>query len=361
MTENTAADTPLTMAVSIRCELTPKHLIHMGAVMPALCAAKSTEEVEEICAHNNIPYSGLNPTVFIACRLHRGEYDVHSPQIPSWSEWLFAHSKTVLGIHKFYTACFSSLEAKKDSLWENESVFSVLHYASNVRAAMLEQAQVDYGWIPNQEDRAHRLAYAAREADIFPLAAVFDGFQKADGAALEKKYGYVSKQIRRRGEESPAPAVYFYWQNPMGQKEARNRLWKYVYQKCDEEKYPDRKYILNWNPQELIARYMGYMDKYVEEQVRGSSVRIGFDSLTGESTIYTRQLDCAMYLWLLSEVQSRQKYRVCKMCGNLFRVGAHKDKKYCSLHKKYEINYFNRKIREIAEQSSASPDDSNEM
>ena len=41
------------------------------------------------------------------------------------------------------------------------------------------------------------------------------------------------------------------------------------------------------------------------------------------------------------------------MCGNLFIPGVQKGKKYCDLHEKYEINYYNKTIGRLSSLSES--------
>lgn len=343
MKKNTLAKLPGLYATEAYLFQTRK-LIPLNAIASELMEAKTEKDIEAIFSSHGIHLPKYSPYgTFYRHGSGSCDYDkLRSTAIwkPSYASWLLVRMKTFTAYLEIYAVCLPIARGSSSNP-DTVDLFNVLYYTHKAHQQMIAEAEYNYGWIRNQSIRQAHTNRLLKEIPKFPLTELFDVFQSEDGYHLQQLYGYTFKQMRRRGDSSPPRSQYHYWDNPTSNKEARARLWGYA----SNHRTKEDEYILNWDPQGLASLYLRILDRYIETQF--SFVRIRLDSVSGRAGLVGNQMHNALNLWLFTQVQSQTDYRICKMCGRLFIAGSQKGKKYCDLHEKYEINYYNKTIGQI--------------
>ena len=228
----------------------------------------------------------------------------------------------------------------------------MLHYALKLHQQIMAEIHHTYGWIADERSRINRMRYAQLHMLKLPLVSLFDAFQCEEGYWLQAHYGHNFKQMRRRGDSSPPRSQFHYWQKPAAAEGARDKLWEYA---CNHQE-DDYRYVLKWQTKELAEVYLHILDRYISDGL--GNIRLELDSKIGTAKLVTGGgLESALNLWLFTQIQAQTDYRICKMCGRLYIPGTQKGKKYCDLHEKHEINYYNRTVRK---QGSTTDSDENE-
>lgn len=326
-------------------------LIPMNAVAADLLEAKTLADIETIHRKYGIYLHHDNPYgTFYGHGLHFSEYEtIRRTAIidSSYASWLLVRMRTLSACLQVYAVCLPIARGTSPNT-DVTNLFNVLFYTHKAHQEMTAEAIYNYGWIPRQDIREQHTNRLLKEISTFPLTALFEAFQDEEGHLLQRLYGYTFKQMRRRGDLSPPQSQYHYWENPAAYTEARTRLWGYT----SKHRTDGDEFILNWDAQGLACSYLRILDRYVESLL--SHVKIRLDSVYGKAGLVGNQLHYALNLWLFTQIQTRTDYRVCKMCGRLFIAGAQKGKKYCDLHKKHEINYYNKTIGRLEKSCSAA-------
>ena len=324
----------------------PDAIFSMSDFTAELLEARSEADIERICDKFQFKHPSVSPCA--DPRIYRKNlkntwiFKSSDDFVPSYASWLFEHIKTISACLKLYAVCLPIARGiSKNSV--TTDLFSVLFYAQKAYNQMVSEVYHNYDWIPHGDIRERRIKFVMREVPEFPLMDHFESFQKEEGCKLQEKYGYTFKQMRRRGDQSPLRSQYYYWENPTAHQEVRDKLWSYTTRhRTDEDQY-----ILLWDAKTLSLRCLEELDKHIEENLRNVSVQI--NSVSGTARLITKDIESALNLWLFTQIQAQTNYRVCKMCGKLFIPRSQKGKKYCDMHKKHEINYYNKTVRQLEE------------
>ena len=329
----------------------PGSLFPMSRFASELLEARVEAEVDAICMKYNYqhpahsPYG--DPERFIS-RRYPWRFRSTDSFVPSYTSWLLAKMNTISAFLQLYAVCLPvAREKTKNS--KTTDIFEVLYYAHKTYQQMVLEIHQNHDWIPMEDIRERRIKSELRGLPEFPLVHLFDAFQQKVGYGLQVRYGHNFKQMRRRGESSPPRSQYHYWQNPAATQEAKDSLWKYTYDHPTE--YDS--YIFKRQAQELAETYLYMLDRYLEEDLK--DIQLQIDSKTGTAKLVTRGgLESALHLWLFTQIQAQTDYRICKMCGRLYIPGSQKGKKYCDLHEKHEINYYNRTVRRLSGENTSA-------
>lgn len=322
----------------------PGILFRMSSFAADLLHARTEVEIDAICKRYSFQHPAHSPCADpnrLVSRQFPWRFHKTDPFVPSYSSWLLERMHTISAILQMYTVCLPIARGKTKNP-KTTDLFDMLYYAYKTHQQMALEAHRNNDWIPREDIRERRIKSALRSLPKFPLIELFEGFQQKDGYELQRCYGHDFKQMRRRGENSPPKSQYHYWQNPSAIKEVKDRIWKYTYDHPAE--YDS--YIFKWQAQDLAEVYLDILDRYIEHGL--GEVNLQLDSKTGTAKLVTSGgLESALNLWLFTQIQAQMGYKICKMCGNLFVPGAQKGKKYCDLHEKHEINYYNKTIGKL--------------
>ena len=227
---------------------------------------------------------------------------------------------------------------------DTANLYDLLHYTRKSHGEMLNimlERSERYNETSDPEIRERVVKNCLVCLPNFPLIEHFDDFDRDYGCKLQSRYGYDFKKVRRRGAQSPPQAFYHYWDNPSISKFARKKLWGYTSAiRADEDKY-----ILQWDACGLAKRYLAILDDYLAREIKQIQLRL--DSVSGVAKLIVENLHSALHLWVLTRIQAKAEYRICKMCGQPFAVGSQSGKTYCNLHKKHEIAYYNKTVRKV--------------
>lgn len=187
------------------------------------------------------------------------------------------------------------------------------------------------------------------EQDIpkFPLLSIYRDLQSEHGEYLQKKYG-ITYHRTKQGETYQ----HYYWNNPAAKHELKDLLWSYAANSDTE----DRKVLLKFDDQVLAERILSLLDKHTELRL-SNNMCLKINSVTGETNAASWHIDTALFLWVYTEVRNTEDYRMCKICGQLFKVGSQKTRQYCDSHNKAAIDYFNRKLRKQMQESEDQEND----
>lgn len=324
-------------------------LFPMSKFASELLEARTEAEISEVCKRYKFqhptysPYA--NPRHFIRGTCNDWRFKPTDDFVPSYTSWLFDHMKTISACLQLYAVCLPIARGTTKNS-KTTDIFDMLYHAHQTYQQMVSEVHHNCEWIQIEDLRERRLKFWLRKTPRFPLVKLFDAFQQEVGYGLQVRYGHQFKQMRRRGESSPPRSQYHYWQNPTAVQEAKDSLWKYTYDHPTE--YDS--YIFKRQAQELAEVYLHVLDRYISDEL--GSVRLELDSKAGTAKLVTRGgLESALHLWLFTQIQAQTDYRVCKMCGRLFIPGTQKGKKYCGLHEKHEINYYNKTIGRLGSAS----------
>jgi hypothetical protein len=322
----------------------------MGAFASELLEAKSEADIQRICNEHHFVHESYSPCadpdIYRLNRKRRWIFKISDEFVPSYASWLLEYAHTLRACLQFYAICLPI--ARKDTKNAKATdLFTVLHYAHKLHQQMVTEVYRNYEWIPIQDIRERKITVHLRDIPKFPLVSLFEGFQNDEGYKLQNLYGYTFKQMRRRGEQSPPQSEYHYWKNPLAADVSRELLWGYtMHHRADDDQY-----ILTWNQQALAVKCLEILDRHIEEKL--GNVKYKMDSVAGTAMLLTDNIESALSLWIFMQVQAQTDYRICKMCGRLFIAGSQKGKKYCDLHKKHEINYYNKTIGRLEKTCSA--------
>lgn len=315
----------------------------MNDLAPALLNAKSVEEVVPICREigvNEWSFGRDGSPIACAIELWRRKKVISEDPVPFYAQWLFLTTQTAAASLDLYTVCLRVVrgESNKSAV---ANILDMLHTADNVSRQIhyeVDEKKIMVGGFSN-ENIPLNVDY--RNIPRFPLLSIFRDLQRKHGEYLQKKYG-ITYHRTKQGEKY----LYHYWNNPDAKRELKDLLWGYAANSATD----DRKVLLRFDDQVLAEKILRLLDKHTELRL-STNMCLKINSVTGETNVVSWHIDTALFLWVYTEVRNTQDYRMCKICGQLFKVGSQKTRQYCDSHNKATIDYFNRKLRKQRQES----------
>lgn len=312
---------------------------------PALLSAKSAEEVEVIYRQNGVEswsfgHDGdLLSSVFKYFYKKRLGFD---DSIPFLAKWLFYMAQTASACLDLYKVCLRVVrsESNKSAV---SNILDMLYYADIASQQMHSEVDRKKRMLWGLPMESMPLHFDYRDIPKFPLMSVFHDLQREHGEYLQEKYGITYYQ-RKLGEEFR----YLYWNNPNAKSELKKLLWSYA-ANCETEY---KKHLLKFDDRALAEKILGLLDDHTELRL-SSNIHIKINSVTGETNVVSWHIDTALFLWVFSQIQNTEDYRLCKICGQVFKVGSQKTRQYCDSHKKSAIDYFNKRLRKLQQESDS--------
>ena len=329
-------------------------LISMEILAPELMAAKSVNKIQAVCERYELDLDRASPKakdIQSQCRQSPSwRYEIADDLLPSYYLWVYGKVKEVSAIQVLYAVCLPIARGETDKS-DTANMFDLLYHAHKAYSVLVDQVKIDYEWIPRQDIRKAKTDNAMYFLPRFPLIALFEAFQTAEGEDLQEKYG-VDLNATSKHEH------YYvrYWDNTAAEAIVRDALWSYTML----HRAGGDQYILDLDAQGLAKRYIEILDRYVTENAV-SRHQLVIDSVSRTSKLITGDLGRALYLWQITQLQGGVEYVVCKMCGRLFPLGSQKSKTFCLLHSKSNRQYFNRKTKEKEAETAAAIEKANSV
>lgn len=317
--------------------------ISMKELAPALLSAKSAEEMEVIYRQKGVEGWSFGHDGDLLSNIFRCFYKKRlgfDDPVPFYSKWLFYIVQTTSACLDLYKVCLRVVrsESNKSSV---SNIMDMLYFADIASQQMHSEVDRKKRMLWGLPTESMPLHFDYRDIPKFPLLSVFNDLQREHGENLQETYGITYYQ-RKLDEEFR----YLYWNNPNAKCELKKLLWSYAANSATE----DKKYLLKFDDQALAEKILSLLDNHTELRL-SSNVCIKINSVAGETNAISWHIDTALFLWVVTQVQNTEDYRICKICGQIFRVGSQKTRQYCDVHKKASVDYFNKKLRKLEQET----------
>lgn len=313
----------------------------MNVLAPVMLSTKSPEEMEAIYKQNGVESWSFGHDGDLLSSAFKHFYKKRlgfDNPVPFYSKWLFYIAQSAKACLDLYKICFRVIrhESNKSAV---ANILDMLCFADKASQQMYSEVIGKKRMLWGMEFMP--LHFDEQNIPEFPLLSIYRDLQSKHWEYLQKKYG-ITYYRTKQGETYQ----HYYWNNPAAKHELKDLLWNYAANSDTE----DRKVLLKFDDQMLAERILALLDKHTEHRL-SNHICLKINSVTGETNVVSWHIDTALFLWVYTEVQSTEDYRMCKICGCLFRVGSQKTRQYCDSHNKAAIDYFNKKLRKKTRES----------
>ena len=325
----------------------------MNILAPALLRAKDAKEIERIYRQTGIMCWAFGADADLLNSVIKHFYQKRlgfDDPVPFYSRWLFQITQTAAACLDLYKVCLRVIrhETNKPAV---ANIMDMLYFTDKASQQMNAEVDEKKRMLWGIPAEAMPLHFDYRDIPRFPLLFIYRDLQSEHGEELQKKYG-ITYHRTKQGEKY----LYHYWNNPEAKKELKDLLWGYA-ANSDAE---DKRILLKFDDRALAERILGLLDEHTELRL-STNMCLKINSVTGEMNVVSWHIDTALFLWVYTEVRNTEDYRMCKICGQLFKVGSQKTRQYCDSHNKAAIDYFNRKLRKQMQEPENQEDNARIM
>lgn len=339
----------------------------MNALVPKLLEAKTQDEIEAVYRQHIVDHRSLGKDVDlleIAIRDYYSQQESFEDPTALYAKWLYYAVQSASALLDLYRVC---LRVARDEASGSAvvNIMDMLCFANKAFEQMLTEVKNKEYTLREVYDELHLPNSDYHSVPDFPLVFFFREFQENPGKDLQEKYGFSYYQSSKgmRFEHR-------YWaaaeeKGSKAAKEIRELLWgaatnsdiydmiKYTVESWRGEArtihvFPDNyaddlRHMANFEDKWLAKKIHGVLDRYTEKRL-SNGVILKVDSANGRINAASECIDTALFLWIITQIHNTEDYRICKICGQVFTVGAQKTRQYCYSHPKAAIDYFNRKL-----------------
>lgn len=357
----------------------------MNALAPKLLEAKTQDEIEAVYRQYIIDHQSLGKDMTlleIAIRDHYSQQEGYDEPTPLYAKWLYYTVRTASAFLELYTVCLRVVrrESKKSAVI---NIMDMLYFADKAFEQMLTEIKNKEFTLREVYDHFRPLHSDYYDIPNFPLVFLFREFQEKHADNLRQKYGcpYHQTSIQERFQ-------YRYWEDFEAvntaevERDIRDLLWaaavesknydviRYTIKSWQGEDRTvtiitddykdDLKHLKQMDDQWLAEKILSILDRHIEKRL-SDGVQFRLNSATGEINVTSGCIEIALFLWIITQIQNTEDYRICKICGQVFKVRSQKTRQYCYSHPKAAIDYFNRKLRKQEQESDGQEEDARIM
>ena len=340
----------------------------MNVLVPKFLEAKTKDEIEAVYRQHIADHRALgkeSDVLEIAIRDYYSEQECFDDPTPIYAKWIYYSIQSASALLELYTVCLRVVrqESKKSAI---VNIMDMLHYSNKAFETMFIEVKNKEYTLKEVYDHFHHALLDYHDIPNFPLVFFFRDFQRNYGKDLQQKYGFSYNPSKTEERYQ-----YHYWKeaekkNSNAKREIKDLLWAaatnsdiYDEVKCTLESWqgderivcitPDNyaddiKHLKRFDDRWLAERILGILDRHAEKRL-SNGVQFKIDAPTGKINVASSAIETALFLWIITQIQNTEDYRICKICGQVFKVGSQKTRQYCCSHSKAAIDYFNRKLR----------------